>query len=48
MGEVVKGQNGLFARKRFDAGQLLCYYSGVLWNTTEDEILPAGFSNSDL
>ena len=42
--KVDRGGNGLFAKKNFEVGQLLSYYSGVIWNTTEDEILPDGFS----
>lgn len=46
--KVASGENGLFAKKTFEVGQLLSYYSGVIWNTTEDEILPEGFSTTDL
>ena len=46
--KVITAEYGLFAKKNFEVGQLLSYYSGVIWNTTEDEILPEGFSSSDL
>ena len=44
----VNGEKGLFARKNLEIGQVLAYYSGILWNTTEEELLPTDFSSTHL
>ena len=42
------GEKGLFARKPIQKGQLIAYYSGVIWNTTEEELLPKDVSSTRL
>ena len=44
---IVKGENGLFAKKDFNATDLIAYYSGTLWKTNTDDLLldPTSASN---
>ena len=43
-----QGEKGLFAQVDIDKGQLISYYSGTIWNTTETSVLPVDFSVSHL
>ena len=44
----MKGEKGLFAQKNVEIGQVLAYYAGILWNTTEEELLSTDFSTAQL
>ena len=48
MSKIVSNEMGLYARKNFEIGQVLAYYSGILWNTTAEELLPTDFSDVHL
>ena len=42
------GEKGLFARKPIQNGQMIAYYSGIIWITTDEELLPKDFSSAHL
>ena len=37
--KIVKGENGLFAKKSLNINDMIAYYSGTLWETNTNDIL---------
>ena len=42
------GDDGLFAKKDIKAKELVAYYSGIIWNSTEVELFPANQTGYDM